>query len=85
MGSFSSFTLLFHKVSKINSKSKKTLERKRKKKNVPVCRCYFMKVFSISKARINLIAKTIHEGKIPQECRGGDRKSRQSAHKKDQG
>lgn len=63
-------------VSKPNSKSKKCCMSVSynlyslfiyKEKNVPVCRSYFMRVFSISKARINLIAKTIHKEKIPQE------------------
>lgn len=41
-----------------------------------------MAAFSLSRFRINLIAKTVHQGNVPHEGRGGDRKSKKSAEKK---
>ncbi|CAH2088678.1 unnamed protein product [Euphydryas editha] len=44
-------------------------------KNRPVCKAMFMKTFSLKKDRLHDIAKTVFEGNIPKENRGGDRKS----------
>lgn len=54
----------------------------KKKKKLPVCKSFFMKVFSIKKDRLISIAKTVFEGKVPKENRGGDRKSQKSSEKK---
>lgn len=51
------------------------------KKPRPVYQKLFLKVFSLKKDRVNTIAKTIFEGSIPREKRGGDRKSAKSLEK----
>lgn len=43
----------------------------------------FMKTFSLKKDRLSYLAKTVFDGKIPKENRGGDRKSEKSAAKKE--
>lgn len=52
-------------------------------KNRPVCKAMFMKTFSLKKDRVHNVAKTVFEGNIPKEKRGGDRKSAKSGEKKE--
>lgn len=51
-------------------------------KNVPVCANFFQRAFDTKKGRLRTIGRIIHEGAIPRENRGGDRRSSKSIHKK---
>lgn len=50
---------------------------------VRVCKKFFLKALGLGKHRVNLLSKTLFEGKIPRDGRGGDRKSGNSVTKKE--
>lgn len=54
----------------------------KKKKLVCVCKKFFLATFNISKARVNIINRTLNAGDTPAEKRGGDRKSSKSVERK---
>lgn len=49
----------------------------------PVCRNFLLAALNIKKNRLITIAKTIYDGNVPKEKRGGDRKSHKSTAKKE--
>lgn len=53
-----------------------------KKNVIPVCKKFIQAALSITKRRIHTVAKTIFDGQIPKEKRGGDRQSVKSVDKK---
>lgn len=53
------------------------------KKMQRVCRSFFMKVFSVSRKRLQNLNKVLMHGEIPKEKRGGDRKSEKTKARKD--
>lgn len=48
-----------------------------------VCQKFFVAALSVSKQRVNTVAKVIRAGEVPKENRGGDRKSQKSEGKKE--
>lgn len=56
--------------------------RGRKCSMLPVCRQFFASAFSVSKSRIQTILKTLQDGEIPKENRGGDRYANKNLDKK---
>lgn len=53
------------------------------KKMVRVCQKFFMQSFNLTIRRINRVANIIHDGGVPKEKRGGDKKSVKSSNKKE--
>lgn len=51
-------------------------------KSIRVCQAFFTASLGISKNRVNTVAKTIHEGGVPKENRGGDHVSNKTEDKK---
>ncbi|XP_072384620.1 uncharacterized protein [Diabrotica undecimpunctata] len=58
------------------------LSKRVSKKKVQVCQAFFLKCVNIKKDRINYVAKTLSDGNIPKENRGGDHVSTKSVVKK---
>ena len=55
----------------------------RRKKAVPVCKKFFMSVFSVNEKRLRNLNKTLVQGNLPKENRGGDHRSHKSVEKKE--
>ncbi len=53
--------------------------KKLKEKMIPVCKGFFCYALGISKKRVLNIGKCIHNGQVPNDKRGGDRKSLKKA------
>lgn len=48
-----------------------------------VCHSFFVKALGLSSRRVNRVANLIHDGKVPVEKRGGDKRSKQTVDRKE--